>query len=168
MELDDKHLTIRAIAVAYLRLRLKGLPLDNKDVCKLSDTIDDLQKDCAECCDQCSAIFCPYDEPLHGHHDGCPACELEVLPDDPEVFNKWQHDHWQLLLGKNTMPPMQPEQPTVKAIEGMRIKPGDTLVMIPERNLTLHQFERLNSDCQMVGLKLLYLPAGTKLYIKES
>ncbi len=25
-------------------------------------------------CSECARIICPYDEPLHFHHDGCPAC----------------------------------------------------------------------------------------------
>lgn len=27
-----------------------------------------------EFCEQCVSIFCPHDEPLHNHHDGCPSC----------------------------------------------------------------------------------------------
>jgi hypothetical protein len=30
-------------------------------------------------CHTCGEIVCPYGEPLHFHHDGCPAC------DAPEV-----------------------------------------------------------------------------------
>jgi hypothetical protein len=26
-------------------------------------------------CDLCGVRDCPHDEPLHYHHDGCPACE---------------------------------------------------------------------------------------------
>lgn len=25
-------------------------------------------------CLTCGVLFCPYSEPLHFHHDGCPAC----------------------------------------------------------------------------------------------
>jgi hypothetical protein len=25
-------------------------------------------------CLTCGALFCPYGEPLHFHHDGCPCC----------------------------------------------------------------------------------------------
>ena len=25
-------------------------------------------------CYECGAIICPHKEPLHFHHDGCPAC----------------------------------------------------------------------------------------------
>ena len=165
MELDDKHQKVRELAVSYWRARLLGDGAFSDAASNASKEIDRITETCSECCDQCSAIFCPYDEPLHGHHDGCPCCDTQIAPRDATELKVWRERRWMRLIGKNSM---RPEQPTVKAIEGMRIKPGDTLVMIPERNLTLHQFERLNSDCQMVGLKLLYLPAGTKLYIKES
>lgn len=26
-------------------------------------------------CLTCGVLFCPYSEPLHFHHDGCPACD---------------------------------------------------------------------------------------------
>lgn len=26
-------------------------------------------------CKVCGEIMCPYGEPLHFHHDGCPACD---------------------------------------------------------------------------------------------
>lgn len=29
-------------------------------------------------CEECSKIVCPYGEPLHLHHDGCPCCAMEV------------------------------------------------------------------------------------------
>lgn len=28
-------------------------------------------------CGECARIICPYHEPLHFHHDGCPACAQE-------------------------------------------------------------------------------------------
>jgi hypothetical protein len=30
-------------------------------------------------CMVCSVRECPYREPLHYHHDGCPACETEAF-----------------------------------------------------------------------------------------
>lgn len=33
-------------------------------------------------CYECGRIICPYKEPLHFHHDGCPACaepDKEIL-----------------------------------------------------------------------------------------
>ena len=29
-------------------------------------------------CVSCAVVFCPHAEPLHFHHDGCPACHGEV------------------------------------------------------------------------------------------
>lgn len=28
-------------------------------------------------CAVCSIVFCPYGEPMHFHHDGCPACLIK-------------------------------------------------------------------------------------------
>ena len=33
---------------------------------------------------ECAEAICPHDEPLHNHHDGCPACyhaEMEAPAD---------------------------------------------------------------------------------------
>lgn len=30
-------------------------------------------------CTICAIIFCPFNEPLHYHHDGCPACFAEEI-----------------------------------------------------------------------------------------
>lgn len=40
--------------------------------------VDGPPEDCPanECC-ICAVIYCPHGEPLHFHHDGCPACYLE-------------------------------------------------------------------------------------------
>lgn len=42
---------------------------------------DEILNECTmeECLD-CGRIVCPYHEPLHFHHDGCPACSLEPKP----------------------------------------------------------------------------------------
>lgn len=38
---------------------------------------DELLRECQECeCIVCGAIVCPHHEPLHFHHDGCPACDV--------------------------------------------------------------------------------------------
>lgn len=31
-------------------------------------------------CSTCAAIICPHGEPLHFHHDGCPACARMTTP----------------------------------------------------------------------------------------
>ena len=33
--------------------------------------------DIPECC-ECAILDCPTQEPLHYHHDGCPACHEEA------------------------------------------------------------------------------------------
>lgn len=38
-------------------------------------------------CMTCGAFVCPYGEPLHFHHDGCPACTMRALPPPSEVFD---------------------------------------------------------------------------------
>lgn len=41
----------------------------------LHTTIDKLLDHCGDPeCYECGAIICPWHEPLHFHHDGCPAC----------------------------------------------------------------------------------------------
>lgn len=50
--------------------------LDNTDSNeKLLSIVDKLLAHCpiGEC-EECSKISCPYECPLHFHHDGCPAC----------------------------------------------------------------------------------------------
>jgi hypothetical protein len=34
-------------------------------------------------CMRCGELDCPHGEPLHYHHDGCPACTLESIPAAP-------------------------------------------------------------------------------------
>lgn len=45
------------------------------------DIVERLQRALAECedpeCEICGRIVCPYGEPLHFHHDGCPMCSQE-------------------------------------------------------------------------------------------
>jgi hypothetical protein len=53
-----------------------------KEVLRLSEIADALlnhcEKDNGECM-TCSTIVCPHKEPLHFHHDGCPACAIEAM-----------------------------------------------------------------------------------------
>lgn len=45
---------------------------------ELSATVDRLLAHCPDMeCYTCSEIICPHGEPLHFHHDGCPACAQE-------------------------------------------------------------------------------------------
>lgn len=39
---------------------------------------DELLNRCADAeCIDCGAIVCPHNDPLHFHHDGCPACDAK-------------------------------------------------------------------------------------------
>jgi hypothetical protein len=39
-------------------------------------------------CHQCSEICCPWGEPLHFHHDGCPAC-AQAEENGAKVMQAW-------------------------------------------------------------------------------
>lgn len=42
---------------------------------KYASVVDALLQHCQiNECEECSKIICPFNEPLHFHHDGCPAC----------------------------------------------------------------------------------------------
>lgn len=47
------------------------------EAAKVAGTLtDSLLNECDDCeCILCGAIVCPHNEPLHFHHDGCPACD---------------------------------------------------------------------------------------------
>lgn len=53
-------------------------------------TCNDERGDGDEECLACGVRDCPYDEPLHYHHDGCPACifEDEQKDEDEEEEEK--------------------------------------------------------------------------------
>lgn len=55
-----------------------------KALVKYSQVVDSLLNHCGVGeCEECSKIVCPYNEPLHFHHDGCPAC---CNPDESGCF----------------------------------------------------------------------------------
>ncbi len=41
-------------------------------------------------CMACSVRDCPYDEPLHWHHDGCPSCDHRSDQVNTHKTNTWQ------------------------------------------------------------------------------
>lgn len=42
------------------------------------DVLDELMARCPDPeCLECGQIVCPQGEPLHFHHDGCPACHAD-------------------------------------------------------------------------------------------
>lgn len=53
----------------YLQKACEAGLLTDADLAKCKD---------AECI-VCGSIVCPHAEPLHFHHDGCPACSLDDL-----------------------------------------------------------------------------------------
>lgn len=41
----------------------------------LNDRLDKLLNHCNDAeCEECSKLICPFKDPLHFHHDGCPSC----------------------------------------------------------------------------------------------
>lgn len=42
-------------------------------------------------CEICAVRDCPFGEPLHYHHDGCPACSVYVEVIFPLVHKLWDH-----------------------------------------------------------------------------
>lgn len=41
-------------------------------------TVDALLNHCPDMeCSECARIVCPHAEPMHFHHDGCPACSSQ-------------------------------------------------------------------------------------------
>ena len=67
MKLDAYHQTMRDLFVRYLRGET-GL---SQEVDAMLNGDHD-----PEYCEQCGDIFCPWGEPLHYHHDGCPCCSM--------------------------------------------------------------------------------------------
>lgn len=83
--LDEYHLSMKALFVRYL----SGEEALIQEVAAMLDGAHD-----PEYCDQCGDIFCPWGEPLHFHHDGCPCCAM-VEPWDQASVNR-------MLLKRNT------------------------------------------------------------------
>lgn len=55
----------------------KALQKENKELGKKLDALlNHCDKEGGEC-SECSKIICPYKDPFHFHHDGCPSCYTE-------------------------------------------------------------------------------------------
>lgn len=67
---------------------------------ELSAQVDRLLAHCPDYeCHTCGEIICPYGEPLHFHHDGCPACaENEADERDQSAATRFRAE------GGNTKP----------------------------------------------------------------
>ena len=78
MKLDEHHQKLRVYQIKHLGLRIEGKPVPEES----DKAADDILNACAniEYCEQCAAVCCPFGEPLHFHHDGCPACD--GMPDE--------------------------------------------------------------------------------------
>lgn len=56
------------------------------EVKRLNDVVGDLLDHCPDAeCEECGKAVCHHGEPLHFHHDGCPAC-------DGDAAGKENHD----------------------------------------------------------------------------
>jgi hypothetical protein len=55
----------------------------------------------------------------------------------------------------------------IEPIQGQRIAPGDVLAVVLPEPLTHVAMEHLHYDARKVGVKLLLLPPGSKVYVKE-
>ena len=65
LKIQTEKLDLANATIAGLKLALQ----------KYSQITDDLLNHCKiDECEECSKIVCPFNEPLHLHHDGCPAC----------------------------------------------------------------------------------------------
>lgn len=101
-ELDNKHKQMRALFVIELRAIIADPDLfGTPEYDAMGRELDDMLNTCAECCDQCAAIFCPYNEPLHGHHDGCPCCATEPEIEDQAERRAARVKRWETLLRIN-------------------------------------------------------------------
>lgn len=63
--------------MANIYLEMLGTQFDGMqaEINRLRATVDKLLAHCGDPeCMECGAAVCPWGEPLHFHHDGCPAC----------------------------------------------------------------------------------------------
>lgn len=63
---------------------------------------------------------------------------------------------------------MSEEQIVVKEIEGMRVRSGDTIIIVTERWWSADMCERIMAAMKRAGLTAVMLPQGAKLYVKEN
>lgn len=73
MELDELHKAARVMQRGRLELMAAG---ETGAANTLGESLDKFlnREHDPEYCEQCGDIFCPFGEPLHFHHDGCPCC----------------------------------------------------------------------------------------------
>lgn len=56
----------------------------------------------------------------------------------------------------------------LKEIEGIRVAPGETLVLIPPSPIPSEMQRRLLDHCDRTGINLLVLPHGSRVLVKEA
>ena len=96
LKLDAFHQKMRELMVPVLELRISG---KLEEANKAGEEVDAmLATHDGELCEQCGDIFCPWGEPLHFHHDGCPCCALS-----PETLEDswWEETGYPRLLARN-------------------------------------------------------------------
>lgn len=100
MKLDQLHQTMRDLYVPVLR-KLIADPAyrTSSEYAEEGAVVDEALNRCpgVEYCEQCSDVFCPYGEPLHFHHDGCPCCSFDAMNPHEDTALRWQR-----LLTRNT------------------------------------------------------------------
>lgn len=93
-ESDELHKPIRELQRRRLELLREGKTEETEALGKQLDDFLNGPHD-PEYCDECGNIFCPWGEPLHFHHDGCPCCAM--VPDE-----EWNEDNMnRVLLARN-------------------------------------------------------------------
>lgn len=99
--LDSLHLRMQELFIAELRVGIATGSIPQH----MDQATDEVFCQCpgGECCHQCAAIFCPWGEPLHFHHDGCPCCSSDPEPPkDRRLRAAERKARWQTLLARNT------------------------------------------------------------------
>ena len=56
----------------------------------------------------------------------------------------------------------------VKEVEGVRVRSGDTLVVVMPVNVPMAQIEKLKAHVERHSIGLIVLPAGAQVYVKEN
>jgi hypothetical protein len=73
-------------------------------------------------CPRCAHVFCPSDDPLHFHHDGCPSCSPALADAIGERdFWKAQHDDKQTAL--------EMAEHRLKVLEARPLQPSDVMAV---------------------------------------
>lgn len=99
MHLDALHKRMQELFVVELRVGIATGNIPDE----MDRATDEVFQQCpgGECCHQCAEIFCPHAEPLHFHHDGCPVCTFDIVPDAHVQRQALRVKRWKTLLQRN-------------------------------------------------------------------